>query len=181
MIPLTRRVWLVGSVAVGLSAFAQVPANPRWFDALEREQGRHRFRYWGFDVYEAQLRVGPGFDPQAWEQHPLALSLTYARSFKGADIARRSIDEISRQGPLADDVRQRWLAQLSALFPDVSPGDTLVGAYRPQHGLQLWRRTPAWQNGGEVGDLDLARRFFGIWLSPQTSEPAMRSALLRLT
>ena len=29
-----------------------------------------------------------------------------------------------------------------------------------------------------IDDAELARLFFGIWLSPQTSEPALRSALL---
>jgi hypothetical protein len=31
---------------------------------------------------------------------------------------------------------------------------------------------------GEVRDPDFARVFFGIWLSPRTSEPALREALL---
>jgi hypothetical protein len=38
-----------------------------------------------------------------------------------------------------------------------------------------------WLNGrlrGEIRDAEFARRFFGIWLSPRTSEPALRSALL---
>lgn len=31
---------------------------------------------------------------------------------------------------------------------------------------------------GEVADPEFARLFFGIWLSPNTSEPALRQALL---
>jgi hypothetical protein len=31
---------------------------------------------------------------------------------------------------------------------------------------------------GQLSDADLAQHFFGIWLSPQTSEPRLRSALL---
>jgi Chalcone isomerase-like len=69
---------------------------------------------------------------------------------------------------------------LTALFPDVSSGDTLMGAYRPAQGVQLWRRGTAWQSVGDITDLALARRFMGIWLSPATSQPAMRAALLGL-
>jgi hypothetical protein len=32
--------------------------------------------------------------------------------------------------------------------------------------------------GGELRDTEFARFFFGIWLSPQTSEPSLRQALL---
>jgi hypothetical protein len=32
--------------------------------------------------------------------------------------------------------------------------------------------------GGEIADAQFARLFFGIWLSPTTSEPKLRSALL---
>jgi len=31
---------------------------------------------------------------------------------------------------------------------------------------------------GEVKDAEFARRFFGIWLAPSTSEPALRQTLL---
>jgi hypothetical protein len=63
------------------------------------------------------------------------------------------------------------------VFPDVRQGDRLVGLQRPGTGASFWI------NGrfqGEVRDVEFARRFFGIWLSPQTSEPAMRRALLGL-
>ncbi len=176
----TRRTFM----ACLAGAFTCVQAQTervRWFESLEREQGRHRFRFWTFDVYEAVVRVGPGFEPQAWARHPLALSLTYARDFKGADIARRSIEEIERQSALGDALRQRWLSQLSRLLPDVRAGDTLVGAYRPEQGLQFWRQRESWQWLGELGDTDLSRRFMAIWLAPQTSEPAMRQALLGLS
>ena len=41
--------------------------------------------------------------------------------------------------------------------------------------------TAFWLNGKPIGDIagaDFAQRFFGIWLSPQTSAPALRDALL---
>ena len=182
MNPTTRRAFMTSVAAASVApAWAQQTERARWFETLDREQGRHRFRFWAFDVYDAVVRVGPGFEPLAWAKHPLALSLTYARDFKGADIARRSIEEIERQSPLGEAQRQRWLSQLTALLPDVRSGDTLVGAYRPEQGLQFWRQRESWQWLGEVGDADLSRRFMAIWLAPQTSEPAMRQALLGLS
>ena len=34
---------------------------------------------------------------------------------------------------------------------------------------------------GEVADAEFSRLFFGIWLSPQTSEPGLRQALIAAT
>lgn len=182
MSELTRRK-LCGVVALLASPMlgAQSVGTDLWFESLTQEQGRHRFKFWGFEVYDAVLRVGPGFEPLAYERHPMALALTYARTFKGADIARRSIDEIERQLVLEPNLRSRWLTQLTTIFPDVEAGDTLLGAYRPGQKLQFWRRGTQWQWVGELNDPELARRFMGIWLAPQTSQAAMRAALLGLT
>jgi hypothetical protein len=49
-------------------------------------------------VYDARLWVGPGFRQSEFDRHPLALELAYLRAFTGADIARRSIDEMRRAG-----------------------------------------------------------------------------------
>jgi hypothetical protein len=68
----------------------------------------------------------------------------------------------------------RWLATLEQGLPDVNEGDRLKGVNRPGRGLALWF------NGSpraESADLDLARVFFGSWLSPRTLEPALREAL----
>ena len=57
----------------------------------------------------------------------------------------------------------------------VKAGDRITGVYQPATGAVFWR------NGsllGEVRDPVFARQFFGIWLSPQTSEPQLRRALL---
>ena len=66
-------------------------------------------------------------------------------------------------------------AALAAVLPDVQPGERLAGLYQPGLGMRLWRGQQAL---GAIDDAELARRFFGIWLSPRTSEPGLRSALL---
>jgi len=64
---------------------------------------------------------------------------------------------------------------MRALFPDVKSGDRITGVNQPDTGAVFWI------NGrllGEVRDPAFAKQFFGIWLSPQTSEPQLRRALL---
>jgi hypothetical protein len=125
-------------------------------------------------VYEARLwSPAPMRDDN--DQQPLALELLYARALSGARIAQRSIDEMRRIGPFSDDQAQRWLAALSALLPDVASGDRLTGLQLPGRGARFFHNG---QLRGEVAEADFARLFFGIWLSPRSSEPALRAQLL---
>ncbi len=140
-------------------------------------RGQMRFRVWGFEVYDAALWMVPGANPSAVDAQPLALELRYLRDFQARDIAERSIKEMRRSGALAAEQERRWLDEMLRVFPDVRQGDRLVGLQRPGMAASFWL------NGrfrGEIRDPEFVRRFFGIWLSPQTSEPGLRKALLGL-
>lgn len=137
--------------------------------------GQGQMRFLGLRIYDARLWVDPRFDAQAFAAHPLALELTYHRAFTGAAIARRSVEEIQRQRSVAPAQSERWQQALAARLPDVQPGDRLTGLYLPGQGMRLWRGSQAL---GAIDDVELARLFFGIWLSPRTSEPGLRMALL---
>jgi hypothetical protein len=145
-----------------------------------RLQGSGRLRYFGLHIYDARLWVGEGFVPAQWEQHRLALELQYARSLRGDLIAERSLEEMRGIAAIDDARAQAWLARMREAFPDVGDGDRLTGLYLPGAGARFFhngRPRSQWQDG-ERQDAELARRFFGIWLSPRTSQPALRSALL---
>jgi hypothetical protein len=138
-------------------------------------QGEGRLRFLGLRIYDARLWVLPGFDAAAVARAPMALELIYARSLKGRLIAERSLTEMARSGPMSEAQRSAWLATMVGLFPDVNDGDRITGIFNPGMGAAFHL------NGkplGEVRDIAFAERFFGIWLSPQTSEPALRQALL---
>lgn len=137
--------------------------------------GQGQMRFLGLRIYDARLWAGPQFEAADFGAYPLALELSYRRAFTGAAIAQRSIDEIERQGELTPAQAQRWLKALTAMLPDVQPGERLTGLYQPGLGIRLWHGQQAL---GAIDDAELARRFFGIWLSSRTSEPGLRSALL---
>lgn len=159
-------------------ASAAAPAAPAPLRALlpdARRFGTARLTIWGFQVYDAVLWVGDGFQATAWAQQPLALELRYLRDFEGAAIARRSIDEMRRSGPIDAALSDRWLQAMQAVFPDVKKGDRLLGVYEPGTGARFFHND---RPAGAVRDPAFAERFFAIWLGAQTSEPAMRDALL---
>lgn len=143
-----------------------------------RVVGQGTLRFLGFDIYRARLWVRPGFDAEHYGAHPLALELTYQRHFTAEAIAKRSIEEMRRVGSFSAPQATRWQQALQAALPDVKPGDRLLGVYQPGVGA-VFRM--GGRQVGEVADAEFARLFFGIWLSPQTSEPQLRQALIAAT
>ena len=173
-----RRLFLAALAGTGAAAAQDagpVPTEVAADLAGARLQGSGRLRFLGLSVYEARLWSGAKPVAADWSSTPFALSLTYARALAGPRISERSLVEMRRQGPLAEPLAQRWLAQLQALLPDVDAGDRITGVNQPQAAARFYF------NGalrGEVRDADFARVFFGIWLAPETSEPGLRKALL---
>lgn len=137
-----------------------------------RMVGKGRLRWWGFHVYDAALWARNGrWSPDA----PYALDIVYARAVSAAQLVDTTLDEMRRMGMADEDRLARWGAQMRALFPDVQPGNRLIGVYRPQRGVQFHSGSRVL---GSVDDDEFARRFFEIWLDPRTQKPELRAALL---
>lgn len=163
------------SSALAASSAAQNPSAVVQFASESRLAGQGTMRFFGLRIYDAALWVQSGFEPREFGSHWLALELTYHRAFQGQAIAERSVAEIARQRSMEPALAQRWTALLTQWLPNVKEGDRLTGVYRPGQGMQLWLGE---KDLGVLDDPDLARYFFGIWLSPYTSEPKLRDALL---
>jgi hypothetical protein len=89
-------------------------------------------------------------------------------------LAQASVQEMQRLAG-DEDRLQDWGAQLARIFPDVEPGDRITGLHLPSGA----RFTHNNQEIGRIDDTAFAEAFFGIWLSPRTSAPDLRAALLR--
>ena len=137
--------------------------------------GAARMRFFGFDVYDSALWVAPGFKAANYAQSALILELTYLRSLGGRAIAQRSISEMRRVDTFAPEQEQRWLANMQQSFADVQAGDRITGLHQPATGARFWFNGQA---RAAINDVEFSRLFFGIWLSPATSAPALRTALL---
>ncbi len=166
---LERRALLL---ALGSAALVGLPkparANAEAFAGLKR-WGSGEFRRFGFLVYEATLWAGD--DPQ---RPPLALRLDYKRNIEGKAIAEASVKEMRRL--VSDEAQLRqWGEQMQRIFPDVKPGDHILGVYRPD-GARFYQDD---RLIGAIGSPGFAEAFFGIWLDARTSAPDLRMALLR--
>ncbi|MBC7957907.1 MAG: chalcone isomerase family protein [Cytophagales bacterium] len=171
MTALSRRSTLLGLACLPLFARAQTIAElPN-----ARLLGQGRLTYFGLNVYGARLWVTDSFKAEEFARHPMALELEYARSLVGQLIAERSLDEMKKVGDVPESKAAGWLAAMAQIFPDVNKGDRITGVYHPVDGMRFFLNGKA---RGEVQDPLFARLFVGIWLSPRTSEPKLRLALL---
>lgn len=158
------------------SANAPEPAAPATgLPAGQRLIGQAAFRWLGLEIYRATLHADAGFNPRFFDEHRFALELEYQRSFDGNAIAQRSIEEMESLAPLPAATVRDWLKAMRQVFPGVRPGDRLLGVHEPGAGARFFH------NGRLVGQIDdplFAAHFFAIWLSPRTSQPRLREALI---
>jgi hypothetical protein len=137
--------------------------------------GTGKLTFFGLNVYESSLWVSPAFKPLDFDNHAFALELHYLRGFSAESIAKRSLEEMQRIEKIAEPTAELWLTTLSEAFPNVKKGDRLIGLHKPGSGVSFWHNG---KRSGEIRDAEFARQFFAIWLSPKTSEPKLRKALL---
>jgi hypothetical protein len=183
-----RRDWLRGTLAVGLSSAmslslatssnAEKKPPEEVLAALPgaHYRGSGKLTFLRLHVYDASLWVQSNFNPEGFEKQALALELAYARSLKGELIAERSLVEMRKHIEVSPPQAELWLAEMKRMLPDVAAGDRITGLQLPGESTRFYF------NGklrGEVRDADFTRAFFSIWLSPRTSEPKLRLALLK--
>lgn len=124
-------------------------------------------------VYDASLWT----DAEVWSENSVyALALQYDLSIDGADLAERSIEEMQHVSPYPKEKDEAFKAQLLKVFPNVKKGDVITALFDPKKGATFYHNDKL---SGSIKDLDLAKRFMAIWLSPDTSEPKLRAALLK--
>lgn len=176
----SRRALLLACAGAAAVASGPAPASiapPEIAAELPgvRLLGSGRLRFLGLQVYEARLWAPRPLADDDYARVPLALEIEYARRLVGRLIAERSIVEMRRLTAFDDARAERWQSQLTAILPDVDRGDRLTGVQRPGASTRFFANGRAI---GEVRDPEFTQLFFGIWLSPQTSEPQLRAALL---
>jgi len=161
-------------LAAMLAGAAELPATMGSAYAGLKPLGEGRLTVLLFDVYDATLYV----HGDKWSEDRLfALDLRYLRALNGKDIAARSVAEMKGQG--FDDAAKlkRWGEEMARIFPDIKPGDRIVGVSLPGGGARFYNDKKLL---GAVADPEFARAFFAIWLGDRTSEPGLRRKLLKL-
>ncbi|MEM1112237.1 MAG: chalcone isomerase family protein [Pseudomonadota bacterium] len=129
-----------------------------------------RVLFW--DIYNSRLYTETGSYERY--QRPLRLEIEYQRDIPSDALVDRTGTEWDAQG-LDHENQAAWLARLRELWPDVQQGDRLA--------LELGEDNRSYftLNGetlGAVDDTDFGQHFVDIWLSPRTTRPELRTALI---
>lgn len=133
--------------------------------------GTYRFRKLMLHVYDIAFWSDSG----RWSKAPYALSITYDMNFSPDELAGRTGDEMRGVSGLPPETIERYTGMLRDIYPQVREGDRITALQKNAV------TTVFYHNGKQVGvvkDAQFAQPFFGIWLSPKSSEPDMQKQLL---
>lgn len=108
---------------------------------------------------------------------PFALTLRYHMGFSSDYLINRTLREMKHIDPSLSDETVARYRKAMAFFAPASSGDEMTMLYQPGQPVRFFK------NGaptGEVSEPGFALDFFGVWLSPGTSDPDLRKSLLNL-
>ncbi len=164
-------------VLAGLAAAASArPGELNGTISAERPYGTASLTWLFLTAYEASLWT----DAKAWSMEaPFALSITYSMSFTREELVERTVDEMRKVSPsLSKEAVARFGAALAKAYPNVESGDRVTALHVPGQPVRFFHKGRPTTSIDEAG---FAEPFFGIWLSPKTSEPSVRRGLLGLS
>jgi hypothetical protein len=125
-------------------------------------------------AYDAEVWT----DAAQWSMNaPFALTLRYHIGFSSDYLLNRTLREMKGVDPKLSDADIERYRKAMAFFVPASSGDEMSMLYQPGQPVKFFK------NGaptGEVNEPGFAQDFFGVWLSPATSEPDLRKSLLNL-
>ncbi len=165
-----KRFALALALTTSLSAHAEMVAAPD--QAALQKCGEAKLSVLFWEVYESSLYTPTG----AYEQgtRPLRLEIRYLRDIRGGDLVKQTKKEWDAQG-LAHPNQSTWLARLTELWPDVSEDDVIALHLDDRN---ISRFTLNGETIGTIEDPDFGEQFAAIWLSPNTTRPELRQALI---
>ena len=130
-----------------------------------------RVLFW--NVYESALYAPDGIYTEETRPHSSSKSNTCALS-SPRTLLNRPPREWRSQG-LNDPRQQQWLEDLGTLWPDVQADDVIAFTIDERGVSSFFFNNQAM---GNIDDPDFGRYFSAIWLSPKTTRPKLRAALI---
>lgn len=158
----------------GVPAMAKPAELQGVFQATE-PYGRSSLRWLFLKAYDVHLWT----DAPAWSMDAtFALSIKYNMGFTSEELVERTLEEMKKVEPgLSGGRLAQFSTPLSRVLPAVKSGDRISALHVPGRPVRFFLNGRA---TGEMDAADFATAFFGIWLSPRSSEPSIRRDLLRL-
>lgn len=131
--------------------------------------GHGTFTKFGFEIYHAHFYVD-----EVKAAKKFAIVLNYSRKIEKAALLKATVEQLERLG-YSSKKTEEWKTQLEKIYPNINQGDHLTAIFNPANGTTFVYGDKVI---GNVNSQEFAEAFFGIWLSPKTSAPDLRSKLL---
>ena len=127
-----------------------------------------------WEVYDIRLLSDGG--PFSWHDD-FVLEFVYKRDLTKDEVIEASIKEMRRQKNITDSQIERWQKYLQQGIKSVQPATKAALFWTDKGTITYYYegKTPV-----TIKDAAFARAFINIWLGADTSEPALRKALLGL-
>lgn len=156
---------------IALIAVAMAPHALQAAGELEKV-GEARLKVMFWSVYDSRLYAPDGvYQPG---KRPLKLEIEYLRDIRAEDLVKRTGKEWEDLG-VTHERQGEWMEKLLALWPDVSKNDVLTLELNADNHATFYRNA---ERLGTIDDGAFGQHFIDIWLSPETSRPELRLALI---
>ena len=125
-----------------------------------------------WSVYNSRLYTSNGVYDK--KHKPIKLEIEYLRNIKAKDLVGRTASEWDYLG-LDEKVYKKWIIQLTGIWPDIRKGDVLAIYLDENNKSRFYFNNSLLAT---IEDKTFGENFLAIWLSPDTSQPEHRLALI---
>ncbi len=154
---------------------ANVPLNSMsaitQLDLQKVGQAKLSVLFW--DIYQSTLYTASGNYPTKSDSEPVLFEINYLRDIDNKDLIARTIEQWQHLGVTVDEY-SHYIPLLEAMWPSIKAGDALALFIDKTGSYFYFNNEPI----GSINDVFFGQLFIDIWLSEDTSQPALRSKLI---
>lgn len=126
-----------------------------------------------WDIYQSRLASTTGDFYADRHNDEVLFEINYLRDIKRSELIERTVEQWQYVG-FSPAQYQQYLPLLEQMWPDIKAGDTLALLVSPLESTFYFNNKKI----GQIKQAAFASLFLDIWLSPITSQPALRQQLL---
>ena len=135
--------------------------------------GSAKFSLLFWDIYESTLYTHSGTYSSLQPDSPVYFKIRYLRDISSQELIERTLEQWQHLA-ISDEKIEQYSKLLTDLWPDIKAGDSLAL-------LKTASQSQFFFNDQVIGMVDnqqFGDDFLNIWLSTNTSQPALRRQLL---
>lgn len=135
--------------------------------------GSAKFSFLFWDIYQSILYTPSGRYLAGQSAEPVLFEIEYLTDISRDDLINRTIEQWQHLN-ISPSQYSPYIPKLKAIWPDIAAGDKLALLVSEQQATFYFNSAYI----GAIAEPQFSEFFLAIWLSENTSQPALRSKLL---